>query len=326
MPINKTLQLFSAFLILSFNLWGQSPSSHQPAIFVDSTGQVYVMAGAPAYFFISPADSSSKPELIPSSDKAANPMHWDGEGSHYLVQRNENGTANFKFRILADGTAPVSEIIFSEGLVFIYENTFFAETGFKANIVSKDAMSGAKESYVSINNESFQLLNDEITIDKQGNFPIKFYSIDNVGNVEEFNEFSIITTSDALVRMDNIYFELNSTKLTSSSKQALNKLASILKEFPDIHMEIRAHSDSRGNSKYNLLLSEQRAQVTVSYLISRGVPKERLSSKGYGDSMLLNECAKGVQCSEEKHMQNRRVEFMISKMKNESNKENSNEF
>lgn len=317
MLIKKTIQLFVAFALLSIPLCGQTQSSHQTTIYVDSLGQVYVKADAPSYFFISQADSSENLELIPSTDKAANPMTWDGEGSHYIVQRDKEGKANLRFRILADGTAPASEIRFTEGLVFIYENTFFAETGFKATIVSNDAMSGVKESYFSINNDSFEPFEQPITIDNKGEYPLRFYSIDNVGNAETPNEYRIITTSDAVVRMDNIYFELNSTKLSSKSVVALNKLALILKQFPDINMEIRAHSDSRGNPKYNLALSEQRAQVTIAYLISRGVPKERLSAKGYGDTMLLNECSKGVTCSEEKHKENRRVEFMITKMSND---------
>ncbi len=313
MPIKLVLLSFTLPLFFNPSL-GQNPDSHQASLYVDSTGQVFVKANAPAYFFIAPADSTDKLVLIPSTDQAANPMVWDGEGSHYLVQRNAEGLPSVRFRILADGTAPSSKIKFDEGLVFLFEDSFFAETGFKASISAKDAMSGTKNSFFSINNEPFKLYNQPISIAQQGEFSIKFYSVDNVGNAEEPKEYKIITTADAIVRMDNIYFELNSTKLSAKSVLELNKLANILKQFPDIHLEIRAHSDSRGNANYNLMLSEQRAQVTVSYLASRGVSKNRLSAKGYGETMLLNECAKGVKCPEEKHKENRRVEFMITKL------------
>lgn len=296
---------------------GQTPVNHQPSLYVDSTGQVFVKANASAYFFIAPADSTEQLTLIPSSDKSANPMQWDGEGSHYIVQRNAQGTANVRFKIIADGTPPNSKIEFEKGLVFIIGNTFFAETDFTATISSKDILVGLKESYVSIDSADFIYYDQPISIAREGEFAVKVYSIDRVGNAEEPKEYKIVTTADAVVRMENIYFELNSTKLSSKSIVELNKLANILKQFSDTHLEIRAHSDSRGNANYNLILSEQRAEAVVKYMISRGVSKDRLKSKGYGETMLLNECAKGVKCPEAKHKENRRVEFMISKIENE---------
>lgn len=312
-----TLQIVSFIFLCSSVALGQDPLQHNPTIFVDSLGQVWAKADSPAYFFIEPADSSGERILIPSTDKAANPMTWDGEGSHYLVQRNSQGTPSVRFRILTDGTPPKSEVRFLSGLVFPLDNTFFAETNAPFVIEATDIMSGVNKSFYSLSKSPFEPFDQPIRIDQEGEFDLMVYSVDNVGNVEKAKRYTIITTADAVVRMDNIYFDLNSTNLSSRSISDLNKLANILKQFPDIHLEIRAHTDSRGNPKYNLSLSEQRAQSAVNYLISRGVPKNRLSAKGYGDTMLLNECDRGVVCSEEKHRENRRVEFMIRKIVNE---------
>ena len=93
----------------------------------------------------------------------------------------------------------------------------------------------------------------------------------------------------------------------------IDKLVVLLKKYPKIQMELRAHTDSRGESKYNLELSNQRAQAVVSYMISKGVDQRRLTAKGFGDTEPLNECKKGISCPEVKHRLNRRVEFRISK-------------
>ena len=74
---------------------------------------------------------------------------------------------------------------------------------------------------------------------------------------------------------------------------------------------VKSHTDSKGSAEYNLVLSEQRAQSTVQYLISRGIAKNRLSGKGFGNLEPKINC--GTDCTEEQHAQNRRSEFLIVK-------------
>jgi len=58
-------------------------------------------------------------------------------------------------------------------------------------------------------------------------------------------------------------------------------------------------------------LSERRAKSVVDYIISRGISPERIVSKGYGETRLVNDCGNGVKCTEEEHQQNRRTEILI---------------
>ena len=85
----------------------------------------------------------------------------------------------------------------------------------------------------------------------------------------------------------------------------------IMKKYPDIIVEFGAHCDSRGPDAYNDRLSERRAKSTVAYMTSRGISSERLTGKGYGERMLVNNCTNGVKCTEEEHQLNRRTEFVI---------------
>uniref|UniRef100_UPI00397F9079 OmpA family protein n=1 Tax=Spongiimicrobium sp. 3-5 TaxID=3332596 RepID=UPI00397F9079 len=78
-----------------------------------------------------------------------------------------------------------------------------------------------------------------------------------------------------------------------------------------INIDVRSHTDSRANDAYNMALSGRRAKSTVDYLISKGISKTRLTSKGYGESQLVNHCSNGVPCTKAEHQLNRRSEFIV---------------
>ena len=60
-------------------------------------------------------------------------------------------------------------------------------------------------------------------------------------------------------------------------------------------------------------LSSKRANTAVNYIIKNGIPENRISGKGYGETQLINNCGNGIVCSEEEHAKNRRTEFKVSK-------------
>ena len=86
------------------------------------------------------------------------------------------------------------------------------------------------------------------------------------------------------VLIDNIFYEFNRAKLTASSTAALNELVAMLEQNPNITIELGAHCDNRGEDDYNQRLSQARAEAVVSYLVSKGIEKERLTAVGYGES------------------------------------------
>ena len=80
---------------------------------------------------------------------------------------------------------------------------------------------------------------------------------------------------------------------------------------PNITIEIASHTDSRSDAKYNLTLSQKRAQSCVDYLLSKGIEKKRLTAVGYGEERLVNDCIDGIECTEVQHQQNRRTTFRV---------------
>lgn len=84
------------------------------------------------------------------------------------------------------------------------------------------------------------------------------------------------------VLVRNVFYAFNSAELTDDSSEALDKLASLLIDNPNITIELASHCDYRGSDDYNLLLSQRRAESVTSYLSDHGVEAERLVAKGYG--------------------------------------------
>lgn len=108
-----------------------------------------------------------------------------------------------------------------------------------------------------------------------------------------------------------IYFDFDRYNIRPDAAIELAKILAAMREYPELIIHIESHTDSRGSDTYNELLSERRAQSTLEWLVSNGISRERLSAKGYGEYRLINECADGVQCTEEAHQLNRRSMFII---------------
>ena len=114
------------------------------------------------------------------------------------------------------------------------------------------------------------------------------------------------------IKVENIYYDLAKWDIREDAMVELDKLVTTLKDNPALLMELGSHTDSRGRDSYNLDLSEKRAQAAVEYLVANGVDANRISAKGYGETVLKNKCANGVKCSERRHQQNRRTELKIT--------------
>ena len=114
-----------------------------------------------------------------------------------------------------------------------------------------------------------------------------------------------------VMRLENVYYELDKYEVPISAKDQLERLAILLKKNEDVTVELSSHTDSRGKDEYNLTLSQKRAEHIVQRLISLGVKKQQLKAKGYGESKLVNVCSDEVPCDEFLHEKNRRTEFKI---------------
>jgi outer membrane protein OmpA-like peptidoglycan-associated protein len=123
-----------------------------------------------------------------------------------------------------------------------------------------------------------------------------------------------------LIDIKPIYFDVGKWDIKPEAARELDKVVKIMKEYPNMSIELGSHTDCRGNAKANLTLSDKRAKSSALYIVKNGgISGSRIKGKGYGESKLLNNCAcegkKQSPCSEEEHAKNRRTEFVITKLK-----------
>lgn len=108
-----------------------------------------------------------------------------------------------------------------------------------------------------------------------------------IGDEEKSKNFTVdfaLTSISKPVKMDNIFYEFGSAKLTPDSYKGLDALVKLLNDNPNITIEIGAHTDYVGSDEANKKLSEERAWSVTSYLLEKGIDKERITSVGYGET------------------------------------------
>jgi len=119
---------------------------------------------------------------------------------------------------------------------------------------------------------------------------------------------------DDQIVINPIFFDFDKSTIRTDAQYELENIVDVLRKHPKMVIRIESHTDSRGRDKYNLKLSDRRANSTRDYIISRGIDIERIvSAIGYGETQLLNRCSKRVKCTEEEHQINRRSYFYIVK-------------
>lgn len=114
-----------------------------------------------------------------------------------------------------------------------------------------------------------------------------------------------------VIEVASVFYEHSKSRVDERKSPGLKQLLEILQEHKHVVVEIGAHTDATGSSKYNKELSEKRAKSVKSYLEKKGISSDRLVAKGYGESKLLNKCKDGVRCSDSEHAKNRRTEFKV---------------
>ena len=100
---------------------------------------------------------------------------------------------------------------------------------------------------------------------------------------EHVLQFPLASMTDPVL-IRNVFYEFDSAELTEGSTTSLDSLTTLLKENPGVTIELSSHCDYRGKDDYNQRLSQKRAESVVNYLVSKGLPAERMIPVGYGES------------------------------------------
>ncbi len=240
--------------------------------------------------------------------------------------------ARSKFKVFDNETnKELTKLLVNDGYIFekVESNKTYT-IKFVENSKFKDIVVGPFEKLNKSDVFKEQLLDIEpIIVQKDTVIPVKIDTVyaqtdtvnkyvesnlmDSISEIaKEVKEIKNLIINNKLV-LNNVYFELNSSTLTEVSKYQMDKLVDYLKEYKDKRVAIEAYTDSRGSATYNLNLSKRRAKSVKTYILSQGISSIRIASvKGMGEANIINKCKEGVECSEELHKINRRVEFIFS--------------
>jgi peptidoglycan-associated lipoprotein len=89
---------------------------------------------------------------------------------------------------------------------------------------------------------------------------------------------------------DRVFFESDSSELTSASRATLDKQAQWLQQYQTYAFTVEGHADERGTREYNIALGARRAQAVRDYLASRGIPASRMRTVSYGKERPVAVC------------------------------------
>lgn len=241
--------------------------------------------------------------------------------TQYVLVANKNGYYQKEVRVNTDSD-PLEDIVIE---MVKYD---YAAEGLVLHGETEQPLDGAT---VRLYDGNDQLL-EELVTDASGkyNFPLKPES-DYRLRVERdgfFKQSARISTKGkpsaiiytdfrlfpldvgTIVRLENIYYDYNKWNIRPDAALELDKLVLTLNDNPTVKIELGSHTDCRGKDAYNMGLSEKRAKSAVDYIISKGIAKDRVRSKGYGESKPYVDCV-CEKCTEEQHQQNRRTEFTV---------------
>ncbi|MGL4585051.1 MAG: OmpA family protein [Flavobacterium sp.] len=136
----------------------------------------------------------------------------------------------------------------------------------------------------------------------------------NIGLDKSYETVGVNDDLFKKLKLQPIYFNFDKSFIRPDASIELMKVVEVMREYPTMKIDVRSHTDSRGNDAYNLALSDRRVKATIQWMISQGIEPNRLTGRGYGETQLQNRCSNGVPCSEVDHQLNRRSEFIIIEM------------
>lgn len=122
----------------------------------------------------------------------------------------------------------------------------------------------------------------------------------------EFTDALSSEEANVALTLKHVFFQTGSSILRDDSQFELEELSNILKKNNNVKVELGGHTDNTGRAENNMILSKERANVVMNYLISKGVNSSNLSAKGYGQNVPLD-----TNESEEGRKNNRRTELRI---------------
>ncbi|MBN2212714.1 MAG: hypothetical protein JW723_00590 [Bacteroidales bacterium] len=212
--MNRFIVLTAVLLISGF-LHGQDRLNHEKKIYVAPGGKIYINKALPLYLRVATSpDENAKTWLLHSEEtsKYSNPMYLDTEGYNTFRSPSAVDTVTKKpvyplqdiiFEVYADSKAPLTTISYGDAKTYSEGGRLFVNGSVSLDLKATDMMSGIENIYCSVDNASYVRYTGPLKLETEKQYSIRYYAVDNVGNVEELHEAVInIDKSDPVSRCE----------------------------------------------------------------------------------------------------------------------------
>ena len=187
MKLEKTIYIL-IFILASLGTFAQDVGP----FFVDSTGRLFIRPGTPVNLYMSTNPEGTDAIKLQSIEKDDAPIIWDGHGPQQLTHMDLYLGRNVRLDIFVDGKPPVTSATFSVAKGFQRDNTLFISGAAIVELKGFDPNSGVNTIFHSINQSPFEPYRKPLIFDREGEYALSFYSIDNVGNKEDEGQRNIV--------------------------------------------------------------------------------------------------------------------------------------
>lgn len=230
----KRKAVFLLLLNIPFLLYAQEKPSYEKKTYVSPEGKLYVNKKLPLYVWLSTSpDENSKKYRLKSEETSqySNPMYLDTDGFNSLrspsavdpeTRKTIYPIRDIVFEIYADESAPKTKTDLGDSKPFNLEGKSYIQENTKLTLISDDTYSGVEGTYISVNGEAYKKYSTPITFTEEKEYNIKYYAVDNVGNVEETSEITFVYDKTSPKSLHEIDKDLYEDIVSARSKITIN--------------------------------------------------------------------------------------------------------
>lgn len=208
--------------------------------------------------------------------------------------------------------------IVNASVKFVHRATGRVETTVRTNWNGEfDACLSAEGEYIAyVDRPGFREENFRLTAAKgERSFnEIRLQSLTPDASIESTMPLANGIQAGSVIILDQIFYEYNKATLNQSAVRYLDALVELLKRYPEMEIDLIAHTETRGEAQLNQELTDARAKNAKTYLAFREISPDRINAYGKGETEPRNRCTDGVECSDEEHQQNNRLEIRVRKV------------
>lgn len=239
----RNLLYISAFFLFAFS--NGSIAQDAKTLHVDSTGRLFIKPGTPVYIYLSTSPDGSNPVKLKGFKDGEAPISWSEHGFKQLNHLNLYLGRSIRFDIFADGKAPKTSLHFNANQGIQKGTTIYLSGEAVLEFAATDPFSGVESIFYSVNGDEFSQYSKPIEFTNDGEYTIRFYSIDNVGNKEDVGERVILidSTSPSTV----LSFEGAHHNGVVSSRTKINLAATDLYGVKETFYSINNNPETRYN-------------------------------------------------------------------------------